>query len=273
MQQAYRIVALILTMGMAANAKKPPQQTQNYGNTMAFEATCGEMWKVLVPVAGAHKLTPESSDRSGGFMKLRYTGGDSLYRAVQNDVKSLTTVSGFFQVYSFNRFRVNGGSVSLSDNGSGGCNVMVQFDYQGFNSLNEWVALPSNNHFENTMLSDFGEGLKIVRQRDGIPSRVAPSPSVEPTPIERPAPPPPAVLRVKSNPDHADVLIDGNFVGTTPTADMRQTDGAHVIIVRVSGRTDWTRTATFSAGQVMELFAEMAESPDATRKPKIIGLE
>ena len=79
------------------------------------------------------------------------TGGDSGMPYATRDVKALTLgkAGGFWHIY--NRFRVNGGTLTLVQDGDN-CQAVLQFEYHGFND--GWLALPSNGYFEATVLND-----------------------------------------------------------------------------------------------------------------------
>ncbi len=53
--------------------------------------------------------------------------------------------------------------------------------------------------------------------------------------------PEPAAVEFSSNPTGADILLDGNFVGNTPST-LRVIPGRHTVEVRLSGYRTWTRT-------------------------------
>lgn len=53
--------------------------------------------------------------------------------------------------------------------------------------------------------------------------------------------PEPAAVEFNSNPTGADILIDGNFVGNTPST-LRVVPGRHAIEIRLTGHRTWTRT-------------------------------
>lgn len=63
---------------------------------------------------------------------------------------------------------------------------------------------------------------------------------------------PSATVTVKSNPDNAEVSIDGNFMGNTP-ASLKLGPGKHTVKVSLAGYKDWSREITVSAGSEMNL--------------------
>lgn len=58
-----------------------------------------------------------------------------------------------------------------------------------------------------------------------------------------------ASLHVKSNPDGADILVDGKFVGSTPSS-LQLAPGDHTISVEKSGFTTWSRTVHVVPGDL-----------------------
>jgi hypothetical protein len=79
------------------------------------------------------------------------------------------------------------------------------------------------------------------------------SASSEPTMVQAAATTskPAAVTRiaVSSNPDKADIEVDGNFVGSTPSS-VELAPGAHVIRVTKSGYSKWQRTLNVGTSSV-----------------------
>ncbi len=71
---------------------------------------------------------------------------------------------------------------------------------------------------------------------------------------------PPAIVNAKlhfeSTPPSADIEIDGNFVGSTPS-DVETAEGDHTIVVRKTGFKDWERKVKVSSGSSVNLTAEL----------------
>jgi hypothetical protein len=68
-----------------------------------------------------------------------------------------------------------------------------------------------------------------------------PAPQVTPAAIVPPVETEPASVEFDSNPAGADILIDGSFVGNTPST-LRVAAGRHVIEFRLRGYRSWTQT-------------------------------
>jgi len=69
-------------------------------------------------------------------------------------------------------------------------------------------------------------------------------------------------LQLESNPSGADIEVDGNFVGNTPS-DVQISEGDHTISVKKTGFKDWERKLKVNAGSSVHLSAELenADTP------------
>lgn len=68
-----------------------------------------------------------------------------------------------------------------------------------------------------------------------------------------------ARLQVESSPPGADIEVDGNFTGNTPS-EVQVAEGEHTITVKKSGFKDWERKLKISSGSNVHLNAEMEKS-------------
>jgi hypothetical protein len=156
-----RFCLLLLTASFLFADKKPGQPPVIYSNIREIPASCDAIWGHIVPVVANRGFMPESSDKAGGFMKLRYTRGDGGWLRSDKDVKALTSHrKGLFETYD--RFRVAGGAISLVSTGEK-CTATLQLEYQGFRGSGfqkGWFALPSNNSLESRLLDDLEAATK-----------------------------------------------------------------------------------------------------------------
>ena len=89
-----------------------------------------------------------------------------------------------------------------------------------------------------------------------------PAANLQPAVVTTPAPP--AVvstgkLSVSSLPDGADIEVDGNFVGNTPS-DVQVAEGDHTVSLKKTGFKDWERKLKVSGGSSVHLNAEMEKA-------------
>jgi hypothetical protein len=82
----------------------------------------------------------------------------------------------------------------------------------------------------------------------------------------------PIIVRFISIPENAEVSVDGEYWGTTPTADLpRLSAGSHTILVRKVGYESWERKITLTQGDDRTVSAEL--KPNDATKPRISGLD
>ena len=84
------------------------------------------------------------------------------------------------------------------------------------------------------------------------PVAVAPAPAPEPEEL--------STVVLKSTPDGADVIVDGKFMGSTPST-VRLTPGDHTIAVEKSGYKAWQRTMTVNPGGIVTVDATLEKNP------------
>ncbi|MGB9195412.1 MAG: PEGA domain-containing protein, partial [Terriglobales bacterium] len=80
-----------------------------------------------------------------------------------------------------------------------------------------------------------------------------------------PAPPAQASLVIDSAPPGADIVIDGAFVGNTPST-VPVTNGNHEITVQKKGFADWTRKLSVTGGSI-HLSADLDPASAPTAAP------
>jgi hypothetical protein len=61
---------------------------------------------------------------------------------------------------------------------------------------------------------------------------------------------------MESDPPGADIEIDNNFVGNTPS-DVQVAEGEHTVLVKKTGFKDWERKLKVSGGSSVHLNAEL----------------
>jgi PEGA domain-containing protein len=80
------------------------------------------------------------------------------------------------------------------------------------------------------------------------------------------------VVRFTSTPSDAEVNIDGEYWGSTPTADLtRLPAGSHTIVVKKAGYQLWERKITLTPGENRIITAELEAQPADATKPRIVG--
>ena len=65
---------------------------------------------------------------------------------------------------------------------------------------------------------------------------------------------------VTSTPDHADITVDGKFLGTTPST-VRIAPGDHSVTIEKAGSKAWQRIMTLTAGGKITLDVTLEKTP------------
>lgn len=79
-------------------------------------------------------------------------------------------------------------------------------------------------------------------------------------------------LAVRSDPDGAEVYLDGNLFGNTPAA-LKLTAGAHTLRVVLAGYHPWTRTIVAQAGADAHLLASLVKATPVTVAGRVLWNE
>jgi hypothetical protein len=67
-------------------------------------------------------------------------------------------------------------------------------------------------------------------------------------------------IAIKSEPDAAEITIDGKFVGTTPST-IQLKPGDHTVLIEKTGFKSWQKTISVTAGSSVTLSATLDKSP------------
>jgi hypothetical protein len=106
---------------------------------------------------------------------------------------------------------------------------------------------------------EYGCQLEGTRKPDMQTGEATQSTAASPAPATPAAAPLTAKLLIASVPDGADIEIDGNFAGNTPS-DLEVPPGEHSIVVKKSGYKNWERKIKVVAGSSIHLNAEIEKS-------------
>ena len=159
----------------------------------------------------------------------------------------------------------------------------IEADFDGNKAKLKWPVSIDGRKFES-------ETYKILalldapdKQDDPVEAEATvakPTPAAAPTNTEvvtvKTEPPSPSAspkgikVRFTSTPSNAEIDVDGNYWGNTPTADLtRLPPGTHTIIVKKIGYKPWERKIELVPGDDRTVNAELED--DAAR-PRIVGL-
>lgn len=137
-------------------------------------------------------------------------------------------------------------------------------------TIRDLRALDADMVKDRARVSAAGEIPDSPSLRDLEPLRpAAPAPVAVPTPAPAPTPPPaaalappaqPATLVVKSTPDGCEILLDGKFMGSTPST-LRVSPGDHTFTIGKAGFKPWQRTMTIISEGMVTIDATLEKAP------------
>lgn len=247
-----------------------------YSNSKMLDVPCDAAWPGMLSAVTKNGFAPALSDRAGGILKASYTRGESLYRGAKKDMNALT-VNRYNGWTVIERFRVEDVVVTVAPTGNS-CLVTMHVQYATLvNNLIQkgWVALESNGRLEWMMLAETEHIATSTANssisQDKVPAVRQEHTATVATPRESEMPKD-IVVRFTSVPSDAEVRVDGEYWGSTPTADLtRLPTGPHTIVVKKLGYQPWECKVTLAPGDDRTIRAELTPVPNDGTKPRIVG--
>jgi diacylglycerol kinase family enzyme len=117
-----------------------------------------------------------------------------------------------------------------------------------------WYAVESNFNFEKNLMDELEIQAKKAAS-DDMDKAISQLPTEAPKPVETVAKP---QVTITSEPSGAEIEIDGEFIGNTPTT-VTAKEGKVVVRVKKAGFQQWERTLTLAPGDKRTLNAEMTK--------------
>ena len=93
-----------------------------------------------------------------------------------------------------------------------------------------------------------------------VPEQPQPVQSPPAAPQQTPSAPTTSSIVVKSDPNGAEIIVDGKFVGSTPST-LQLQPGDHTISLKMVGYKAWERTITLTAGSTISVDATLEKLP------------
>lgn len=132
-------------------------------------------------------------------------------------------------------------------------------------------AIRNGGRFASALPPMTREQVSALRARDRSPDPVATSPANN-QPQGEAETPKSIVVRFTSTPTGAEVLVDGEYWGSTPTLDLtRLSAGPHTIVLKKLSYQAWERKITLAPGDDRTISAELEPQPIDPTKPRISG--
>ena len=155
-------------------------------------------------------------------------------------------------------FRVDNASLYLREESPGACTAEVKMSFAGFGKplfgQLGWYAVESNFNFEKTLMDELESQAKTAAS-DDMDKAISQLPTEAPKSTESAMKP---QLTITSEPTGAEIEIDGEFIGNTPTT-VATKQGKVVVKLTKGGFQVWERTLTLNPGDKRTLNAEMTK--------------
>lgn len=228
-------------------------------NLRSLEVRCPLVWSSALRVFADKKFRPTVMDKDSFAATYTYDGGRiDGYGDAKQMLKSFTTANTAFMGPTWESFRIDAASLYLREEKPGTCTAEVKMSFAGFGrpfmgSLG-WYAVDSNFNFEKILLDQLDAQSRQAASAD-LDKAIIQLPTEAPKPVESAAKP---QLTITSEPSGAEIDIDGEFIGSTPTT-VTAKQGKVVVKVKKVGFQPWERTLTLNPGDKRTLNAEMVK--------------
>jgi hypothetical protein len=198
-------------------------------------------------------------DKDSFTATYAYDGGRiDGYGDAKQMLKSFTTANTAFMGPTWESFRIDLASLYLREEKAGACTAEIKMSFAGFGKpfmgTLGWYAVESNFNFEKILLNQLEAQSKQAASAD-LDKAISQLPIEAPKSVESAVKP---QLTITSEPSGADIEIDGEFIGNTPTT-LTARQGKVAVKVTKAGFQPWERTLTLNPGDRRTLNAEMVK--------------
>jgi hypothetical protein len=228
-------------------------------NLRNLDVRCPLVWSSALRVFADKKFRPTVMDKDSFTATYAYDGGRiSGTGSAEQMLKAYTTANTAFFGPDWESFRIDAASMYLREEKPGVCTAEVKMSFAGFGkpfmgSLG-WYAVESNFNFEKTLLDQLEAQSKQAASAD-LDKAISQLPTAPPSAVESATKP---QLTITSEPIGAEIEIDGEFIGNTPTT-VTTKEGSVVVKVKKAGFQPWERTLKLNPGDKRTLNAEMVK--------------
>ncbi len=235
-------------------------------NLRTFTSACPLVWPSAIRVFADRKFRPTVLDKDSFTATYAYDGGQiGGYSDAKSMLKAFTNANTAFLGPTWEAFRIDAASLYLREEKLGECTAEIKMTFAGygtqggisFGNTNRkgWWAVDSNFNFEKSLLDEIGTQAKRAADTDmdkairQLPTSIPMATAVV---IVKPQ------LTITSQPDGAEIEINGEFIGNTPTT-ITTVDGKVTIKVTKNGYQPWERTLTLAGGDKRTIAVEMSK--------------
>jgi hypothetical protein len=213
------VLVFLLLAGNPTPSATEQQAKKDDDFNRTFDAPVGIVFKLAVQTA-ASNWHLQTSDKD-------------TYTPAFNTGRNMRTNVGFDM------------SVACIEIGGGKTRVTVHAQRRRSTQLFSWKE---GNRIADTFLDKLGEALKVAPQVEQPQTAVPQTPERGNSST--------AIVHFKSDPEGAEILVDGKLIGTTPS-ELVLAVGEHTIKFVKAGFREWERTLQVSAGGRITVSAEL----------------
>ena len=154
---------------------------------------------------------------------------------------------------TWDAFRIESAGLMLRPGPNEGCRAQIDMSFAGFDK--GWYKLGSNHQYEKG-LAKINKPVSEDYEQD-LDEAISQLPTSDPPTSERTeaAEPIPAT-GISSDPAGAEIEIDEEFVGSTPSR-INLEPGRHTIVIRKRGFSEWKRVVRVRSGDALSVHAEL----------------
>jgi hypothetical protein len=225
-------------------------------NLRILALLCPVVWSSAIRVFADRKFRPTVMDKDSFTATFAYDGGRVNSGSTGLLREYTTAYTGWTMTWE--SFRVDSASLYLREEKPGTCTAELKMSFAGFGKPMfgdyGWYAVESNFNFEKAILEQLETQSNQAAAAE-LDNAISQLPTAPPKPIESAAKP---QLTVTSEPTGAEIEIDGEFIGNTPTT-VTAKEGSMTVNVRKAGFQLWHRTLKLNAGDKRTLHAEMVK--------------
>jgi len=200
-------------------------------NIKSFSADFDTVWSACMQAVVDMKFKIKATEKSSGLIQVETEAeaGDNLGDA-NEVIKTYTTkkvgsMSGW-QAYTFDF------NILVSKKDASTTEVKINTSIEGYNGWSEkWEALESNGTIEKEIFDTIQNKLNAMIASKATSEKTAESSSDQEAK---------GIVNLTSQPDKADVELNGNFIGQTP-ATLKLKEGKYEIKITKSGYKPWIK--------------------------------
>lgn len=227
-------------------------------NLRYLDVRCQLVWPSAIRVFADKKFRPTVMDKESFTATYTYDGGRIDGYDSKKMLRAYTTANTALLGPVWESFRVDSASLYLREEKPGSCTAELKMSFAGFGKpmLGRlgWYVAESNFNFEKVLLDSLVTQSQLAASSD-LDKAINLLPNQATNPAENTAKP---QLTITSEPAGAEIAIDGEFIGNTPTT-VSAKEGSVNVRLRKAGYQTWERSLKLNSGDKRTLNAEMVK--------------